>query len=111
LDGKTVALRTNRLAAESHSESTASTWIPQHLLMLDNAPEVVLDPQQAFQMRSKLLSERRHFLEDFLKFHEQSWAQETLQSHADFNPRFFATATRDLQRSFDWFLELRERGV
>src|SRR5208337_159919 len=32
LDGKTVALRTNRFAPESHSESTASTWMPLHLL-------------------------------------------------------------------------------
>jgi len=31
-------LKDEPVAAESHSESTASTWIPQHLLMLDNAP-------------------------------------------------------------------------
>ena len=37
------------------------------------APRVIIDPYQAVEMRAKLLSQRRQFLEELLKFSEQRW--------------------------------------
>src|SRR5664280_2208691 len=44
----TDAVRTKRLAAESHSESTASTWIPRHLLRRASLTSPVCVTNQPF---------------------------------------------------------------
>src|SRR5450755_292239 len=67
LVGKTVALRTNRFAAESHSESTASTWMPVHFLRRANPinPVCVTYQQLLMNCKSPLLREKLKSSESF----------------------------------------------
>jgi hypothetical protein len=67
------------------------------------------DLQMAFVL--KLIQERRSALEDLGRFSEQSWVTAISSANNEFNPRFFASASRDLRRAFDWFLELKERDL
>jgi hypothetical protein len=74
-------------------------------------PRVLVDPRREQAMVLKLIEERRLFLEDLLKFSEQAWVTANSPASNEFNPRYFASATKDLQRAFRWFLELRKRGL
>jgi len=79
---------------------------------LESDPQVVLDPNQAMDMRRKLLSQRKKFLEDLQRFARQGSVQNSSSSPAnDFNPRFFASAMKDLRHAIAWFFELKERGL
>src|SRR5271165_5507397 len=68
LDGKTVALRTNRFAPASHIESTASTWMPLHLLRRANPirPVCVTYQQLSMNCNSPLLNEKLNSSESVL---------------------------------------------
>jgi hypothetical protein len=74
---------------------------------------VVIDPAQGSQMVGKLLDrELQH-----LRHLSRSWAQrasQTIDVHdavADFAPRYFTTASRDLHRAVEWFEHLKELNL
>lgn len=75
-------------------------------------PDMVLDPQQAFEMVGKLIDERRHYMEEMLKIMDQNLSDaERNRGRSDFNPGFLAAANRELRRAVDWFLYLKEMGL
>lgn len=74
-------------------------------------PYVALDPARAQTIGLTFIAERKDLLEGLLKLQEQAWVTARLSSNADFNPRFYASAVKDLQRAFDWYSELCEKGL
>ena len=71
----------------------------------------IVDPLREQAMVFKLITQQRSFLQDLLRFSEQSWVSASISANNEFNPRYFASASKDLRRAFDWFLELRERDL
>ena len=76
--------------------------------------KTVVDPSQSFQMVTKLIDEKLQHLHDL----NRSWDQRAAESAAaqaaspvDFAPRYFTTATRDLQRAVEWYLSLKENKL
>ena len=75
------------------------------------SPTVAVDPLLVPAMVLAFVTERKSFLEDVLKIQEQSWIAARLASNSEFNPRFYASAVKDLQRAFDWYFELVDKGL
>jgi hypothetical protein len=75
--------------------------------------EVVIDPAQGYQMVGKLLERELQHLRGL----SVSWAQrasQTIEVHnavADFAPRFFTAASRDLNRAVEWYQHLKEQKL
>jgi len=73
--------------------------------------KTVVDPSQSLQMVKKLIDEKLQHLHDL----RRSWDQRASESVAaqaaspvDFAPRYFTTATRDLQRAVEWYMSLKK---
>jgi hypothetical protein len=70
---------------------------------------VIIDPQQGVEMVLKLIGQKKRHLEDLLSL-QRSGVLANVQN-AEFAPRFFTTAMRDMQRTVQWFQELKEKGL
>jgi hypothetical protein len=73
-------------------------------------PKVVADPRLKWEMAVKIVDAEIEHLETLVQTRRQDF-RETPQALAEFSPRYFADASRDLQRAVDWFLNLKEKGL
>lgn len=73
-------------------------------------PRVVPDPKLQQQMVVKIVDAQIEHLETLVQTRRQDF-RETPQALAEFSPRYFADASRDLERAVDWFLKLKEKGL
>jgi hypothetical protein len=72
--------------------------------------EVIADPKQKLQMLVKLIDLKAQHLQDLQQISsEASYTRDTAPS--EFAPRYFASASRDLQRAVDWYLYLRSKDL
>ena len=72
--------------------------------------EINADPRQKLQMLVKLIDLQTQHLSDLQQINsETSHMRETATN--EFAPRYFATASRDLQRAVDWYLYLRANDL
>jgi hypothetical protein len=74
-------------------------------------PRVVPDPKLLWQMQVKLIDveiEHLEFIDKIMR--KQGW-RGTPQTLAEFSPRYFAEASRDLQRAVDWYRKLEIEGL
>ena len=72
--------------------------------------EIIADPRQKLQMLVKLTDLQAQHLSDLQQItSEASHMRETAPN--EFAPRYFATASRDLQRAVDWYLYLRSKDL
>jgi hypothetical protein len=72
--------------------------------------EIIADPRQKLQMLVKLIDLQAQHLSDLLQINaEASHMREGAPN--EFAPRYFATASRDLQRAVDWYLYLRAKDL
>ena len=71
---------------------------------------MVVDPNLSWQLAVKLLDEKNQHLRDLAHAGEIGYGADQPQSPpvVDFAPRYFTTASRDLERAVKWFLELKE---
>lgn len=74
--------------------------------------KVVPDPRQQWQMLVKLVDVQIQHLSDLRRISSQGiLAIDQHQGLTDFVPRYFTGASRDLQRSVDWYLYLRDKNL
>ncbi len=72
--------------------------------------KIIPDPKQKLQMLVKLIDLQAQHLSDLQQTNsEASHLRESAPN--EFAPRYFATASRDLQRAVDWYLYLREHAL
>jgi hypothetical protein len=72
--------------------------------------KIIADPRQKLQMLVKLIELKAQHLSDLQQMNsEASRMRETAPN--EFVPRYFATASRDLQRAVDWYLYLRSKDL
>jgi len=71
-------------------------------------PRVVVDPQMQLQMAVKLVESEIEHLEILSRRGQD--LSETPLVLAELSPRYFAAASRDLERAVDWFRKLRDDG-
>jgi hypothetical protein len=79
---------------------------PEH----PETPKVVPDPRLQWQMVVKLVEVEIEHLETLVRTRGQDF-RETPQALAEFSPRYYADASRDLHRAVDWFLKLKGSGL
>jgi hypothetical protein len=77
---------------------------------LPETPKVVPDPRLQWQMVVKLVDVEIGHLETLVRTRGRD-LRETPQALAEFSPRYYADACRDLQRAVDWFLKLEASGL
>jgi hypothetical protein len=70
-----------------------------------------LDPAQNLNMVSKLIDQLLRFLRDLSRSWEARGSAENQVGSTDVAPRYFTTASRELQRAVDWFDHLKERNL
>lgn len=75
------------------------------------APKVVPDPKWLWQMQVKLIDAEIEHLEVIDKRIRKQGSKGAPRTRAEFSPRFFAEASRDLQRAVDWYRKLEEEGL
>lgn len=63
-----------------------------------------------WEMAVKIVDAEIEHLETLVQTGRQDF-RETPQALAEFSPRYFADASRDLERAVDWFLKLKEKGL
>jgi len=73
-------------------------------------PRVVPDQKQKMQMLVKLIDMKLQHLAD-LRVTDALRAQTHDQVPTDFTPRYFASASRDLQRAVDWLIYIKSKGL
>jgi hypothetical protein len=74
--------------------------------------EVILDPVQNLRMVLKLIEQLMGFLRDLGRSWEtRGSAGPQTAGPADFAPRYFTTATRDLHRAVEWYRYLKEHNL
>jgi hypothetical protein len=73
-------------------------------------PKVVPDPRLQWQMAVKLVEVEIEHLETLVRTRGQDF-REAPQALAEFSPRYYADASRDLHRGVDWFLKLKGSGL
>jgi hypothetical protein len=73
-------------------------------------PKVVPDPRLQWQMAVKLVEVEIEHLETLVRTRGQDF-REAPQALAEFSPRYYADASRDLHRAVDWFLKLKGSGL
>jgi hypothetical protein len=72
--------------------------------------KIIADPKQKLQMLVKLIDMKAQYLQDLQQISsEASHMRETAPN--EFAPRYFASASRDLQRAVDWYLYLRSKDL
>jgi hypothetical protein len=72
--------------------------------------KVVPDPRLQWQMVVKLVECEIEHLETLVRTRGQDF-REAPQALAEFSPRYYADASRDLHRAVDWFLKLKGSGL
>ena len=72
--------------------------------------KVVPDPRLQWQMVVKVIECEIEHLETLVRIRRLN-SRETPLALAEFSPRYFADASRDLQRAVDWFLKLKREGL
>ena len=70
--------------------------------------KIVVDPKQKQQMLVKLVDLQIQHLVD-LRESKSEYSRQTAPS--EFAPRYFTTASRDLQRAVDWYLYLKSKAL
>lgn len=73
-------------------------------------PKIVKDPAQLREMAEKLIDAQIEHLEMLDRTRGQHFAQ-TPQALAEFSPRFYANACRDLRRAVEWYAEIKRQGL
>jgi len=75
--------------------------------------KVFPDPELSWQMALKLIELQLEHLHSLTRSYDQrrASAEANAGGLADFAPRYYTTATRDLHRAVDWFLTLRGKGL
>lgn len=72
--------------------------------------KIIADPKQKLQMLVKLIDMKAQYLLDLQHANsETSHMRETATN--EFAPRYFATASHNLQRAVDWYLYLRSKEL
>jgi hypothetical protein len=72
--------------------------------------KIIADPKQKLQMLVKLIDlQAQHLLNLQASNSDASHMRETAPN--EFAPRYFASASRDLQRAVDWYLYLRSKDL
>lgn len=61
-------------------------------------------------MAVKIIDAQIDHLQALVQIRQQHF-RKTPQALAEFSPRYFADASRDLERAVDWFLKLKERRL
>jgi len=71
---------------------------------------VVVNPNLSWQLAGKLVNEKIHHLRDLAHAGQIGYGAGQPQSPpaVDFAPRYFTTASRDLEPAVNWYLELKE---
>ena len=72
--------------------------------------KIVADPKQKHQMVLKLIQLQAQHLLDLQRSNSEAYQMRQM-APSEFAPRYFATASRDLQRAVDWFLYLRSKEL
>ena len=72
--------------------------------------KIIADPKQKLQMLVKLVDLKAQHLSDLQRIGlANALTRESAPN--EFAPRYFATASRDLQRAVDWYLYLRSKNL
>jgi hypothetical protein len=83
--------------------------LPPQLEESMKAPTVVVDPLQTQNLKEKLLEFQLHHLEALATMRQQRADTNTGGNRiADFSPRYYASAVRDLHRAVEWLFRLKE---
>jgi hypothetical protein len=96
------------ILAACHLAAMQENYDPQP--SVHENPEIMSDPKLKWQMVAKLVEAEIEHLETILKTRKTD-LRETPQTLAEFSPRYFADASRDLHRAVAWLLMLKERGL
>jgi len=80
----------------------------QELLLKPGVPQVVPDPKLKQEMMVKIINLKIQSLGELSVISE---VRQLTSTQAEFYPRHFAAAGRDLQRAMDWYLYLREKKL
>jgi hypothetical protein len=72
--------------------------------------QILADPKQKVQMQVKLVDLQAQHLSDLQQVNSAASHMREAQPN-EFAPRYFATASRDLQRAVDWYLYLRSNKL
>jgi hypothetical protein len=91
-------------------ETDYGLTLPKDEDVKNHEKRVILDPMQRLQMVGKLLDLTLTHLSDLHRRDCQQATESTAQnaSKADFAPRYFTTAARDLQRAVEWLQHLKK---
>lgn len=83
--------------------------LPEELRGYDELP-IVGDPLQKQHLTEKLLEYQLRHMQEFLATWQKRAEANTVANPriADFSPRYYTTATRDLHRAVEWFWRLKE---
>ena len=73
-------------------------------------PKVVPDPKLQWQMVVKLIDGEIEHVQMVLRTRGKDFG-EAQQTLAEFSPRYFADACRDLERALDWYLKIKHQGL
>jgi hypothetical protein len=73
-------------------------------------PKIVADPKLKQQMVLKLVDAEIEHLEILVRTRSTDF-REIPQALAEFSPRYYADASRDLHRAVEWFLKLKSSGL
>jgi hypothetical protein len=72
--------------------------------------EIIADPKQKLQMLVKLVDLQAQHLSDLQRISSANFLTRESAPN-EFAPRYFATASRDLQRAVDWYLYLKSNDL
>ncbi len=73
-------------------------------------PKDVADSRLKWEMAVKIIDAEIEHLEMLVRTRRQDFS-EAPQTLVEFSPRYFADASRDLERAVDWFLKLKDKGL
>jgi hypothetical protein len=84
--------------------------LPPDMAKAAEDKRVIVDPNLSWQLAVKLLDEKIQHFRDLAHAGEIAYGADLPQSPpvVDFAPRYFTTASRDLERAVNWYLELKE---
>jgi hypothetical protein len=105
---KDVNIDATRLAEHlTRHAKIFETPLPASSIPPEEAP-ILADPGQKLQMLVKLVDLQTQHLSDLNRINLAA-SLETAPN--EFAPRYFGTASRDLQRAVDWYLYLRSKNL
>ncbi len=111
-------MSTTAILAAEHSAAMEETFglklpttdLPQGDSEQPETPKVVADPRLKWEMAVKIVEAEIEHLETLVQTRRQDCG-ETPQALVEFSPRYFADASRDLERAVDWILKLKGKGL